>query len=255
MMTFLAERGSAEPAHPRHRGAGYRPALLLHRLRLPRQEAPAEHPEDSGGAPRRDRGRPGAGGRRRRPRPHRTLEEYKAQLAEARHEAARITEQAREQGAVIIAEMREEGQRQRDAIIAAGHAQIEADRRPGDRRAAPGRRASSPPTWPASSSASPSRTTPGRAASSTASSTSSTAAKAGGRREGAAHVSDAAQALAAARERLDALTDNASVDAADARRRAGRGHRAAPPRGVAAPGPDRPGAVRRGQGRSWSSGC
>src|SRR5262249_4090799 len=52
-----------------------------------------------------------------------------AQLAEARHEAARITEQAREQGAAIIAEMREEGQRQRDAIIAAGHAQIEADRR------------------------------------------------------------------------------------------------------------------------------
>jgi F0F1-type ATP synthase membrane subunit b/b' len=60
---------------------------------------------------------------------NRTLEEYKAQLAEARHEAARITEQAREQGATIIAEMREEGQRQRDAIVAAGHAQIEADRR------------------------------------------------------------------------------------------------------------------------------
>ncbi len=60
---------------------------------------------------------------------NRTLDEYKAQLAEARHEAARITEQAREQGATIIAEMREEGQRQREAIIAAGHAQIEADRR------------------------------------------------------------------------------------------------------------------------------
>ncbi|WP_328469620.1 F0F1 ATP synthase subunit B [Streptomyces sp. NBC_00448] len=60
---------------------------------------------------------------------NRTLEEYKAQLAEARHEAARITEQAREQGAQIIAEMREEGSRQRDSIIAAGHAQIEADRR------------------------------------------------------------------------------------------------------------------------------
>ena len=59
----------------------------------------------------------------------RTLEEYKAQLAEARHEAARITEQAREQGAVIIKEMREEGQRQREAIIVADHAQIEADRR------------------------------------------------------------------------------------------------------------------------------
>src|SRR5438270_9613019 len=37
---------------------------------------------------------------------NRTLEEYKAQLAEARHEAARITEQARQQGAEIIAEMR-----------------------------------------------------------------------------------------------------------------------------------------------------
>lgn len=30
---------------------------------------------------------------------------------------------------MIIAEMREEGQRQREAIVAAGHAQIEADRR------------------------------------------------------------------------------------------------------------------------------
>ncbi len=60
---------------------------------------------------------------------NRTLEEYRTQLAEARHEAARITEQAREQGAQIIAEMREEGQRQREAIIEAGHAQIEADRR------------------------------------------------------------------------------------------------------------------------------
>ncbi|GHH80899.1 ATP synthase subunit b [Streptomyces sulfonofaciens] len=59
----------------------------------------------------------------------RTLEEYRAQLAEARHESARILEQAREQGAVIIAEMREEGQRQRESIIEAGHAQIEADRR------------------------------------------------------------------------------------------------------------------------------
>ena len=57
------------------------------------------------------------------------LEEYRAQLADARHEAARSAQEAREQGAVIISEMREEGQRQREAIIAAGHAQIEADRR------------------------------------------------------------------------------------------------------------------------------
>ncbi|MCE7081776.1 F0F1 ATP synthase subunit B [Streptomyces sp. ST2-7A] len=58
-----------------------------------------------------------------------TLEEYRTQLAEARHEAARLRQEAQEQGAVLIAEMREEGQRQREEIIAAGHAQIEADRR------------------------------------------------------------------------------------------------------------------------------
>ncbi|AUG79687.1 ATP synthase subunit b [Kitasatospora sp. MMS16-BH015] len=57
------------------------------------------------------------------------LEQYRAELAEARHEAARITEHAREQGAALIGEMREEGQRQREAIIAAGHAQIEADKK------------------------------------------------------------------------------------------------------------------------------
>lgn len=58
-----------------------------------------------------------------------TLEEYRAQLADARHEAARLRQEAQEQGAALIAEMREEGQRQREEIIAAGHAQIEADRR------------------------------------------------------------------------------------------------------------------------------
>jgi F-type H+-transporting ATPase subunit b len=57
------------------------------------------------------------------------LEQYKAQLAEARHEANRLRQEAQEQGAALIAEMRAEGQRQREEIIAAGHAQIEADRR------------------------------------------------------------------------------------------------------------------------------
>jgi F-type H+-transporting ATPase subunit b len=57
------------------------------------------------------------------------LEQYKAQLAEARHEAARLRQEAQEQGAVLIAEMRAEGQRQREEIIAAGHTQIEADRK------------------------------------------------------------------------------------------------------------------------------
>ena len=37
--------------------------------------------------------------------------------------------EAQEQGAALIAEMRAEGQRQREEIIAAGHAQIAADRK------------------------------------------------------------------------------------------------------------------------------
>jgi F-type H+-transporting ATPase subunit b len=57
------------------------------------------------------------------------LEQYKAQLAEARHEAARLRQEAQEQGAALIAEMRAEGQRQREEIVAAGHTQIEADRK------------------------------------------------------------------------------------------------------------------------------
>ncbi|WP_019544981.1 F0F1 ATP synthase subunit B [Streptomyces sulphureus] len=57
------------------------------------------------------------------------LQQYKDQLAEARHEAARLRSEAQEQGATLIAEMRAEGQRQRDEIVAAGHTQIEADRK------------------------------------------------------------------------------------------------------------------------------
>ncbi|MGW1374281.1 F0F1 ATP synthase subunit B [Streptomyces sp. NPDC002446] len=57
------------------------------------------------------------------------LADYRAQLADARHEAARLRQEAQEQGATLIAEMRAEGQRQREEIIAAGHAQIEADRK------------------------------------------------------------------------------------------------------------------------------
>ncbi|GHG56579.1 F0F1 ATP synthase subunit B [Streptomyces griseocarneus] len=57
------------------------------------------------------------------------LEDYRAQLADARHEAARLRQEAQEQGVALIAEMRSEGQRQREEIIAAGHAQIEADRK------------------------------------------------------------------------------------------------------------------------------
>jgi F-type H+-transporting ATPase subunit b len=57
-----------------------------------------------------------------------TLAQYREQLAEARHEAARLREQAREQGAQIIAEMREQAQAEGRRLVEAAHAQIEADR-------------------------------------------------------------------------------------------------------------------------------
>ena len=58
----------------------------------------------------------------------RTLAAYREQLAEARHEAARLREEAREQGAQIIAEMREQAQAEARRLIDGAHAQIEADR-------------------------------------------------------------------------------------------------------------------------------
>jgi len=54
-------------------------------------------------------------------------EQHRAELDQARQEAAQFRQQAQEQGAVIIREMREEGQRQREAIVAAGQAQIESE--------------------------------------------------------------------------------------------------------------------------------
>ena len=58
----------------------------------------------------------------------RVLEQYRQQLADARHEAARLREEAREQGAQIIAEMREEAQAEARRITDAANAQIEAER-------------------------------------------------------------------------------------------------------------------------------
>jgi F-type H+-transporting ATPase subunit b len=56
------------------------------------------------------------------------LEQYKEQLAEARQEASRLREKAREEGAVIIAEMREQAQAEARRLVDAAHAQIDADR-------------------------------------------------------------------------------------------------------------------------------
>jgi F-type H+-transporting ATPase subunit b len=56
------------------------------------------------------------------------LAELEQQLGEARHEAARIREEAREQGAAIIAEMREQAQADAARIVESGKVQIEAER-------------------------------------------------------------------------------------------------------------------------------
>jgi F-type H+-transporting ATPase subunit b len=57
-----------------------------------------------------------------------TLAQYRAQLADARHEAARLREEAKEQGAQIIAEMREQAQAEARRITEAAQAQLQADR-------------------------------------------------------------------------------------------------------------------------------
>jgi F-type H+-transporting ATPase subunit b len=58
----------------------------------------------------------------------RAEEEFRSQIADARHEAARIREEAREQGAAIIAEMREQAQGDAARIVEHAHTQIEAER-------------------------------------------------------------------------------------------------------------------------------
>ncbi|HEV2370790.1 MAG TPA: F0F1 ATP synthase subunit B [Streptosporangiaceae bacterium] len=57
-----------------------------------------------------------------------TLAEYQQQLQEARHEAARLRQQAQEDGAAIIAEMREQATAEARRLVEAAKAQIEADR-------------------------------------------------------------------------------------------------------------------------------
>lgn len=58
----------------------------------------------------------------------RLLDQYKAQLAEARHEASRMREQAKEEGAQIKAELRAEGEAEKQRLVESARAQIGADR-------------------------------------------------------------------------------------------------------------------------------
>ena len=54
--------------------------------------------------------------------------QYTAQLADSRHEAARIREEAKEQGAQIIVELRAQAQAEAERITSTAHVQIEAER-------------------------------------------------------------------------------------------------------------------------------
>ncbi len=56
------------------------------------------------------------------------LEQYKAQLAEARVEAGRIRTEAQERGAAIIVELRAQAQVETNRMTEAAHKQIEAER-------------------------------------------------------------------------------------------------------------------------------
>src|ERR1700750_3526915 len=56
------------------------------------------------------------------------LDQYHQQLGEAMHEAARMREEAREQGAQIIAEMREQAQAEARRITESAQAQIQSAR-------------------------------------------------------------------------------------------------------------------------------
>jgi F-type H+-transporting ATPase subunit b len=56
------------------------------------------------------------------------LQQYRAQLDDARREASRLREEAHEQGAAIIAEMRERAEAEARRITEAAQSQIEAER-------------------------------------------------------------------------------------------------------------------------------
>jgi F-type H+-transporting ATPase subunit b len=55
------------------------------------------------------------------------LEEYRSQLADARAEAGRIRQQAQEEGAQIVAELRRRAQDEADRILTAAQQQIQAE--------------------------------------------------------------------------------------------------------------------------------
>jgi F-type H+-transporting ATPase subunit b len=126
-MFFLAQSGSQNPLVPNLTElitgviAFFIVFGLLAKLILPRAQKMLEERTDQieGGLKRAEDAQTEAA---------RVLDQYRAQLAEARHEAARLREEAREQGAQIKAELRQQGEAERQRLVESANAQIEADR-------------------------------------------------------------------------------------------------------------------------------
>lgn len=94
---------------------------ILGRMLLPRMIRTLNEREDAiqGGINRADEAQAEA---------QAVLAQYRAQLEDAKHEAARTREEAREQGAQIIAEMRARAEAEARRITEAAQSQIEAER-------------------------------------------------------------------------------------------------------------------------------
>ncbi len=94
---------------------------ILAKILLPRMQRMLEERSDAieGGLKRAEEAQTEA---------NQLLEQYRAQLSEARHEAARLREEAKEQGAQIKAELREEGEAEKQRLVESARAQIAADR-------------------------------------------------------------------------------------------------------------------------------
>ncbi|MFC8449422.1 hypothetical protein [Kitasatospora sp. NPDC057223] len=93
---------------------------ILGRIILPRLEQTLARREDAieGGAER---------ARAAMAEAEDTYTAYRQELAAAQHEAARIRQAAAEEGAALITAAREQGQREREELVAAAHAQIAVD--------------------------------------------------------------------------------------------------------------------------------
>ena len=126
-MLYLAQSGSENPLVPN--AAELITGLIaffivfgvLAKLILPRAQAMLEQRTEAieGGLKRAEDAQAEA---------NQLIAQYRAQLSESRHEAARLREEAKEQGARIKAELREEGEAEKQRLVDSARAQIAADR-------------------------------------------------------------------------------------------------------------------------------